>query len=68
MAGVETIACPMCKQKLALQAYVPAGSLVVCANPKCGTSLRVIKRHPVKVEMVAEHETHHVDYRPESYG
>ncbi len=66
--AVEFITCPTCKQKLALQSYVAVGALVVCANPKCGTSLRITQRKPVKVEVVPEEETHHHDYRPESYG
>jgi len=42
--------------------------MVVCANVKCGTSLRVVQRRPLRVEAVPEAETHKVDYRPESYG
>ncbi|MBP1464626.1 hypothetical protein EYB53_002780 [Candidatus Chloroploca sp. M-50] len=66
--NVEFVTCPTCKQKLALQKYITPGSLVVCANPRCGTSLRIIRRRPLQVEPVPEAETYHVDYRPESYG
>ncbi|RRR69317.1 MAG: hypothetical protein EI684_16010 [Candidatus Viridilinea halotolerans] len=66
--NVEFIACPNCKQRLGVIAYVVKGSLVVCANPRCGTSLRVVSRKPLHVEVVPEAETYQVDYRPESYG
>ncbi len=65
---LEVVSCPACKQKLAIQPYIMVGALVVCANPNCGTSLRIIKRKPVKVEIVPEEQTFNVDYRPESYG
>jgi hypothetical protein len=66
--AVEFVRCPNCKQRLAVQSYVMEGAMVVCANPKCGTSLRITKRHPLRVEAVPESETYKVDYRPESYG
>jgi hypothetical protein len=66
--AVEFVRCPNCKQRLALQAYVAEGAMVVCANANCGTSLRITRRHPLKVEAVPEIETYKVDYRPESYG
>lgn len=65
---VEFVKCPVCKQKLALQEYVGTGTLVVCANPNCGTSMRVLSRGPLRVEVVPERETYRPDYRPESYG
>lgn len=65
---VETMKCPNCKQKLALQTYVPVGATVVCANPTCGTSLRITSRRPIKVEVLSEKQTYHVEFRPESYG
>lgn len=68
MSKVEFIACPTCRQKLALQPFVAVGSLVVCANPACGTSLKVTKRAPLKIEVVPEAGTYTADYRPESYG
>lgn len=68
MSSVEFVKCPTCKQKLAVMNYVTQGTLLVCANPKCGTSLRVLGRGPLRVEPVAEPETYKVDYRPESYG
>ena len=66
--AVEFVRCPNCKQRLAVQSYVTVGALVVCANVKCGTSLRITRRHPLNVEAVPETETYKVDYRPESYG
>lgn len=66
--GVELVKCPTCRQRLALQEYVMDGAMVVCANEKCGTSLRVTGRRPLRVESVPEPETYQVDYRPESYG
>ena len=66
--AVEFIKCPVCKQKLALQEYVTVGTLVVCANIKCGTSLRVDSRRPVRISVIPEAETFKQDYRPESYG
>ncbi|NJN17713.1 MAG: hypothetical protein HC822_16280 [Oscillochloris sp.] len=65
---VEVVKCPFCKQKLGLLEYVVVGNLVVCANVKCGTSLRVTSRRPARVEVVPEPDTYSVDYRPESYG
>jgi alpha-aminoadipate/glutamate carrier protein LysW len=66
--AVEFVRCPVCKQKLALQSYVAAGTLVVCANPKCDTSLRITSRKPLHVEVVPENQTYNAEYRPESYG
>lgn len=66
--NVEMVKCPTCRQRLALMPYVTEGSLVVCANLRCGTSLRIVKRRPLRVEVVPESETYNVDYRPESYG
>lgn len=66
--AVEFVRCPNCKQRLAIQSYVSEGTLVVCANEKCGTSLRITSRRPLRVEPVPEAETYKVDYRPESYG
>lgn len=66
--AVQFVRCPTCKQKLAVMDYVAQGTLLVCANLKCGTSLRVLGRSPLRVEPVAEAETYKVDYRPESYG
>lgn len=68
MATVEFVTCPTCKQKLALPDYMTVGTLVVCANERCGTSLRIVSRRPLRVEAVPEAETYTVDYRPESYG
>jgi alpha-aminoadipate/glutamate carrier protein LysW len=65
---VEFVKCPTCKQRLAVMPYVDSSALVVCANLSCGTSLRIVGRRPLRVEAVAEIDTYHVDYRPESYG
>lgn len=65
---VEFVTCPTCKQRLAVMNYVAQGTLLVCANLKCDTSLRVLGRGPLRVEPVAKAETLKVDYRPESYG
>jgi hypothetical protein len=66
--ALEFVRCPTCKQKLAVQSSMLDGTLVVCANAKCGTSLRILGRRPLRVEPVPEPETYKVDYRPESYG
>jgi uncharacterized protein YbaR (Trm112 family) len=66
--GLEIVKCPVCKQKLAVHQYIVPGSFVVCANPNCGTSLRVVQRKPIKVEVVPVEQTFTPDYRPESYG
>jgi hypothetical protein len=44
------------------------GSEVVCANPRCLTTLRVKSWNPLKVEVVPVDETYNADSRPESYG
>jgi len=66
--ALQFVKCPVCKQKLAVMNYVVDGALLVCANPKCDTSLRVLGRRPLRVEAVPEAETFKPDYRPESYG
>lgn len=66
--AVEFVQCPECKQKLAVQGYVVVGSSIVCANPKCNTSLRVVNRNPIKTERLTQQETFNADSRPESYG
>jgi uncharacterized protein YbaR (Trm112 family) len=66
--AVEFVVCPQCGQKLAVQAHVVAGSSIVCANPQCNTSLRVLGRKPIKVERLRIQETFNADHRPESYG
>ena len=62
----ELIACPVCKQRLALQDYMTVGSEVVCAN--CESNLRITRRRPLRVEVVPVEETFNPDSRPESYG
>lgn len=66
--AVRFIKCPTCRQKLAIFDYMTPGTLVVCANLKCGTSLRISSHRPPRVDPVPETETYRVDYRPESYG
>lgn len=65
---MDIIKCPVCKQKLALQEYITEGTLVVCGNKACLSSLRVSGRRPLRVEAISKAETRSVDYRPESYG
>jgi hypothetical protein len=66
--ALEFVRCPVCSQRLALQAYVLPGTLVVCANPKCNTNMRVTTRRPIHIELVPENQTYTSEYRPESYG
>lgn len=66
--AVEFAICPICKQKLAVQSYTTVGSIVVCANPHCDTRLRIVKRKPLKVELVPVEETLNANSSPESYG
>lgn len=68
MAAVEFVRCPVCNQKLAVHSYVVAGSNIVCANPRCNTSLRIVQRRPIKAEQVPIVQTFNRDHRPESYG
>ncbi len=65
---VEFVECPVCHQKLALQEYVLKGTEVVCANPKCLTTLRVDQRSPLRVSVVPTDQTRNANSRPESYG
>ncbi|MBK9713928.1 MAG: hypothetical protein IPO81_21895 [Kouleothrix sp.] len=64
--ALEFAACPVCKQKLALQEYILVGNEVVCNN--CETNLRVEKRRPLRLAVVPIEETYNADMRPESYG
>jgi hypothetical protein len=66
--GVEFVKCPNCQQKLGVQGYVSVGTHIVCANPKCNTSLRIVSRKPLKVERVPIEQTFTHAHRPESYG
>lgn len=66
--GVTFVVCPTCKQKLAVHTYVVAGSHIVCANPKCNTSLRIVQQKPIKVELVPIEQTFNPFNRPEAYG
>ncbi len=63
---MEVISCPVCEQKLAVQAYVIVGTELVCAN--CETNLRITKRRPLRVEQIPIEQTYNADSRPESYG
>ena len=66
--GVLIVTCPVCKQKLGLQAYIHEGEELVCANERCQTTLRLTKRKPLKVEIVPVSQTLNADSQPESYG
>jgi uncharacterized protein YbaR (Trm112 family) len=65
---VEFVACPACRQPLALQEYMLVGSEVVCANQKCMTALRIDQQHPLKLSIVPVDKTRNANSRPESYG
>ncbi|MEN9935686.1 MAG: hypothetical protein RLZZ387_2265 [Chloroflexota bacterium] len=66
---LETVTCPVCKQKLAIFDYMMADkSELVCANPNCLTFLRIDSRKPLRVSVVPEDQTYNADSRPESYG
>jgi uncharacterized protein YbaR (Trm112 family) len=64
--ALEFVACPVCKQRLAIYDYMTVGSEVVCDN--CETTLRIEKRRPLRVEPLPVEATFNVDSRPESYG
>lgn len=64
--SVMIVPCPVCKQQLAIQAYVPVGTMLVCAD--CETNLKIISVKPSKVVKVTIEETYNTDARPESYG
>ena len=66
--SVETITCPVCKQRLALFSYMTIGAELVCANPTCLTPLRIDGRGPLRISIVPDAQTHNADSRPESYG
>ncbi len=66
--ALEFVRCPVCSQRLALQAYVLPGTLLVCANINCNTNMRVTSRRPLHIEVVAEKQTYTAEHRPESYG
>ncbi|MFO7169143.1 MAG: hypothetical protein DIU80_014060 [Chloroflexota bacterium] len=65
---LETVTCPVCKQRLAVFSYVTTGAEVVCANPNCLTALRVESHRPLRVAVVPREQTYDADSRPESYG
>ena len=50
MAGVPVILAVTVKTS---SRYMATGSLVVCANLKCGTSLRISSHRPLRVEPVS---------------
>ena len=60
------IACPRCKQKLMLTSTMLRDAVVVC--PQCGSDLRVLSRHPDKVEVLAPEATLDANSKPESYA
>lgn len=65
---MQVIACPKCKQKLALVEHFTLGAEVVCANPQCETVLRLVSRRPLRVDVVPVEATRNPSSRPESYG
>lgn len=65
---LEIVMCTRCGQKLALYPYMIAGSRIVCANPNCNATLKIVSRYPAKVEEVPFEETLNADAQPESYG
>lgn len=65
---LEIVRCPVCRQKLGIQEYVIVGTEVVCANMNCLSSMRIVRRRPLQVELITEAETYNVNDRPESYG
>jgi uncharacterized protein YbaR (Trm112 family) len=65
--SLEFVACPVCKQKLALFDYMTIGADVVCANPECLTYLRIEGRKPLKLSVIPDRQTYNADTRPESY-
>jgi hypothetical protein len=65
---VEFIKCPACGQRLAIQDYVLQGNEVVCANPKCLTTLRIDQHSPLRLSVVPVEQTRNSNSRPESYG
>ena len=64
--SVMIVACPACKQKLAIQDYVPVDTMLVCAD--CETNLKIVSVRPIKIVQVTIDETYNIDARPESYG
>jgi alpha-aminoadipate/glutamate carrier protein LysW len=64
--SVMIVACPVCKQKLAIQDYVPVGTMLVCAD--CETNLKIVSVKPIKIVHATIDETYNEDARPESYG
>ncbi len=65
---VEIVTCPTCKQKLALQSYMVVGTKIVCANPRCDTTLRITSRNPARAERIPPEELRTAESNPESYG
>jgi hypothetical protein len=66
--ALEFTTCPVCGQRLGVYDYMLVGSEVVCANPRCLTTLRVKTWNPLKVDVVPVDETYNADSRPESYA
>ncbi len=65
---LQVVACPTCKQKLAILDHFAEGAELVCANAHCETVIRVVKRKPLKIEVVPVEQTRNPSSRPESYG
>lgn len=66
--NIEIIRCPKCRQKLALYPGMVVGTIVVCANPRCETRLRITRRKPARIEHVPYEETLTANGNPESYS
>lgn len=65
--AVEIVKCPVCAQPLALSVYLPADTVVVCAD--CETSLKIrTDRKGLQVQPMSVGETLTASARPESYG
>jgi hypothetical protein len=65
---VEVAPCPGCGQPLAIQAYLSTDARVVCANRRCGATLRIATRRPLRFELVPTPQTFTAASQPESYG
>jgi recombinational DNA repair protein (RecF pathway) len=65
--SVEIVKCPVCAQPLAISMYLPADTVVVCAD--CETSLKIrIDRKGIHLQPIQVHDTLTASARPESYG
>ena len=58
--------CPRCNQKLKLSFTMLPGSTVIC--PTCDASLRIVSRHPDRLEVTGDKIPNNANAKPESYG